>query len=37
MYGLPLNRCRLYFIGAEIYDHVYDRPTGNDEATLDAW
>ena len=35
MYGLPLNRGRLYFIGAEVFDYVSEYRTGNDEATMD--
>ena len=36
MYGLPLHRARLYFIGTEVHhDYVNDCVTGNDEAALD--
>ena len=37
MYGVPLNRGRLFFIGAESYDYVQDRATDNSEGTLDSW
>ena len=33
-FGLPMNRGRLYFIGAELVD-ITGEPTGNSEATLD--
>ena len=36
MFGLPLVRPRLYFIGAEVYDHINECRVGNDEASLDT-